>query len=411
MNAYSYHQAARALLASIALAIVALLTPQASMAISCSGNDLIDITMPSGARWEMCWELRNEEGVVLKEVAYETPTNIARTVLKEASLAGINVAYNDGTPPLRPLTDLAGGGGLGVNIDTLAASDCSGGTLHQSGGSDVLCVKVVPRNYTYKSYANVKQGHAIQIESRSTIGTASYIVRWRFFDDGTVHPQVGLAGELPIIGSNSSRGWDLDNTGRVGVAFNTTYFWRLDFDLDSNGSNEVVEEFEVTPSANRLTKSLSVSVMSTEDSRSTSADLKRSWRIRDEAGTNNADGRPISYHLEPLHIAHSYVGASGDTWAQDDIHITRYNACERLFFDNPTTGGCGSDITQFVNGESIVSQDLVIWYKLNYHHVPRSEDEPAVQIHWDSFYIVPRDWTATNPLVRLLLWPLFGGYS
>lgn len=373
-----------------------------SYAASCSGSALVDVSFPSGARWELCWELRNEEGIVLTEVGYETPTNIFRNVLKEAALAGVNVAFDDGSPSQRHVTDVANGGGLGANVQTLTALDCNSGTLHNSLGNNVLCVRVVPRNYTYKSYSNVKQGDALILESRAVIGASSYIVRWRLWDDGTIQPQVGMAGQIPVVGSDATYGWALDASNRIGVGFNTSYFWRLDFDLAADGSNEVIEQFEVTPSANRLTKSLSVSTINTEATRTLSPDVKRSWRIRDEAGVTNSDGRPISYHIEPLHAAHQYLGASTEAWAVGDIHFTRYNSCERFVVDNPTAGGCGADITQFVNGETMLSEDLVIWYKLNYHHLPRNEDEPAIQIHWDSFFILPRDWTATNPLAMNL---------
>lgn len=401
MNKLLLVKPTRRLLALFIAAACTLLAPNSVLAISCSGNQLVDVTLPTGARWEMCWAVRDKEGVVLSEVAYETPSGPLRNVLKEASLAGVNLAFDDGTQSERHVSDTANGGGLGLNIQALISSDCTNGTFRQHSGNNVLCVRSVPRNYAYKSYGNVKQGYALEVESRSTIGLSSYIIRWRFYDDGSIEPKIGLAGGLPLIGSDATRGWALDNNNRIGVAFNTSYFFRLDFDLAADGSNEIVEEFEVTPSANRLSKSLSVSALNTEASRSVSPDLKRSWRIRDNGASavNNADGRPISYHIEPLHTAHEYTGSSTESWAQSDIHFTRFDSCEQLIVDNPTTGGCGASITDFVNGQSIQDEDIVIWYKMNYHHVPRSEDEPAVQIHWDSFIIVPRDWTATNPLV------------
>ncbi|NNL56111.1 MAG: hypothetical protein HKO71_00030, partial [Pseudomonadales bacterium] len=275
------------------LACIALLQLGHARAASCSGEALVDVTLPSGAAWQLCWELRNEEGVVLKEVAYKTPQGTLRNVLKEASLAHINIAYDDGSPGQHLLTDHANGG-LGSNVHTLSALDCSAGNLHADAGSDVLCAKVVPRGYAIKSYGVVTQGHMLVLESRSSIGSHSFIVRWQFYDDGSIEPRVGRSGTLPIIGTDANYGWPLDDTNRIGVGFNTSYFWRLDFDLGADGSNESIEEFEVTPSADRLKKSLSVSTLATETSRSVSPDLKRSWRVREIAsGLSNSDGRPL----------------------------------------------------------------------------------------------------------------------
>ncbi|NND38400.1 MAG: hypothetical protein HKO60_04690 [Pseudomonadales bacterium] len=381
--------------------------PYRAVAASCSGEALVDVTLPGGARWELCWELRNEEGVVLQEVSYQAPGSPLRRVLKEAALAQINVAYDDGSTSKRQLTDPAAG--LGNNIHSLAGTDCPGGTLHQDNGSAVLCVRVAPRGYAYKSYVNVKQGNLLLLESRSTIGAHSYIVRWNLYDDGSIEPRVGMSGSLPIIGSNANHGWQLDQSNRIGVGFNTSYFFRLDFDLDATNNNESVEEFTVTPSTDRLEKSLSVTTLTTETARTVSPNLKRSWRVRDKTGgVTNSDGRSISYHLEPLHTAHRYIGSSSESWAQNDFWVSKYNSCERFVVDNPGTGGCASDINGFLNDENIDGADVVIWYKINYHHLPRSEDEPEVQLHWDGFFIVPRDWTASNPLVSLIIHPQAG---
>ncbi|MGB5326391.1 MAG: hypothetical protein WBN40_13345 [Pseudomonadales bacterium] len=370
---------------------------------SCSGDALIDVTLPGGAQWELCWELRAEEGIVLQEVSYKAPAHTLRSVLKEASLAQVNVAYDDGSPGKRLVTDTANGAGFGANIRTLLPSDCPGGNLRADNGNNVLCTRVVPRGYAFKSYSIVQQGNLLTLESRATIGPHSYIVRWNFYDDGTIEPRIGMSGDLPLIGSNANHGWLLDQSNRVGVGFNTSYFFRLDFDLASTGNNESVEEFTVTPSANRLEKSLSVAKITSESARVVSPDLKRSWRVRENSGgVTNSDGRPISYHLEPLHTAHRYTGTNLEAWAQNDFWVTRYNPCERFVVDNPTAGGCASDIDGFLNGENIDGADVVLWYKINYHHLPRSEDEPEIQMHWDGFFILPRDWTATNPLASLM---------
>ena len=67
---------------------------------------------------------------------------------------------------------------------------------------------------------------------------------------------------------------------------------------------------------------------------------------------------------------------------------------------NAPGGGCGAEITDFISGQPISPGDIVLWYRINYHHLPKSEDEPAVPIHWDGFTITPRDWTSVNPISR-----------
>jgi primary-amine oxidase len=388
----------------LAIAGLLLCVSAPAMSQSCPGNQLIDVTFSEGSRFDMCWELRDEEGIVLKKINFKPSSSGARrSVLYQLNLAEIYVAFDDGSPSAFNVTDLAAGGGLGVssNIHTLTAADCPSGVLMSTSGNAVLCRQVVPRGYAYKSYAAVKQGEALVVHFRTTVGFNTYIVRWRFFDDGTIEPSVGLSGEVPALTNLDKYGWALDSSGRIGVGFNTSYYWRIDFDIGSVSSDDVVEQIEILPSANRTKKTISMTTLSSESSRSINEDVKRSWRVRD-GSIKNSDGHYISYHLDALHTAHRFEGTVDTPWAEHDFHVTRYKSCERFIQSNPTTGGCGSDISDFVNGQSISPADIVLWYRLNYHHLPRSEDEPSLPAHWDGFTIVPRDWTSTNPISKVL---------
>ena len=59
--------------------------------------------------------------------------------------------------------------------------------------------------------------------------------------------------------------------------------------------------------------------------------------------------------------------------------------------------GCGDELGDFVDGESLVGgADVVIWYEMTFHHIPRDEDEPHMFSHWSGFELVPRDWTSQS---------------
>jgi len=125
--------------------------------------------------------------------------------------------------------------------------------------------------------------------------------------------------------------------------------------------------------------------------------LKRSWRILDTQLTN-ADGRAISYHLEPLHTAHRNRSRGGVL--ATDVQFTRFQSCERFSTGN-SAPDCGNGVDQYVDGESTNGADVVMWYSLSYHHLPRMQDASGVGVRWNGFVVVPRDWSATNPLVAV----------
>ena len=85
------HQVVRAASAHAFALIISVvwfsLSVSGAHAASCTGEALVNVTLPSGAQWELCWELRDEEGVVIKEAAYKTPQGSFRNVLKRGVLS------------------------------------------------------------------------------------------------------------------------------------------------------------------------------------------------------------------------------------------------------------------------------------------------------------------------------------
>lgn len=60
------------------VAILGLLSPFSAAqartgSFSCPGGQTIQSTLSSGASWSMCWEARDQEGVVLSDIRYQAP--------------------------------------------------------------------------------------------------------------------------------------------------------------------------------------------------------------------------------------------------------------------------------------------------------------------------------------------------
>ena len=181
-----------------------------------------------------------------------------------------------------------------------------------------------------------------------------------------------------------------------GLAILPTIGWRLDFDLGDNGANDYVDEFNVNPINSNRQLVTSATQLDIETGRATDPDRKRSWRVRDGALTN-ADGHAISYHLEPKQVGYRYVGPESEPWSQHDLYATVFHACERLAVANPIGPTCGGDVAAFADGESLAGADVVLWYRLTTHRLPRAEDTPLLDVQWHGYQLWPRDWTAQNP--------------
>jgi hypothetical protein len=206
---------------------------------------------------------------------------------------------------------------------------------------------------------------------------------------------MGAAGKLQRYGTNTLYGWRTSPT-RVPISHIHNYYYRLDFDIDGL-ANDLVEEIEFNPASANRQRTISVAPLTVEAARPHLPERMRSWRVRDKV-TTNTEGHAISYHLEAMSSGHDYIGPDFEPFTHNDLYVTVARPCERFTSHNPTAGGCGENVTQFVNGENTDGKDVVVWYGVTFHHLPRDEDETHMDAHWDGFTVVPRDWTASNPL-------------
>jgi hypothetical protein len=359
---------------------------------NCSSAYRIDETLPTGARWEMCWEHRALEGIVLYDITFTPPGGPRRLVLAQAHVAQIHVPYDDNGARFHDVTDYGLGGDF---ILDLSPTECPGGALLRYSGKDVLCKQVQQRGYAQKYYSRNLQGYELNLFSVSVSGDYNYIPQWTFYDDGTIAPSMGAAGQLQRYGSDPQYGWRTASN-RIPISHIHNYYYRLDFDIDGL-ANDLVEEIEFLPADSNRRRVISVTPLTTESGRGHLPERMRSWRIRDTVN-KNSEGHPISYHLEAMRSGHDFIGPSFEPFTFNDLYVTVARTCEQYISHNPTTGGCGENVTQFVNGENTNGADVVVWYGVTFHHLPRDEDEGYMDAHWDGFTLIPRDWTAENPL-------------
>ncbi len=361
---------------------------------SCPSGQVINNTFSSGAGWDICWEAESKQGIIFSNIYYNTPAGISRRVLGEASVSQIVTEFDDGSTSQFTVTQNGLGGD---NLVNLTSTDCPNGQRLQLNGKNVLCQSTKARGYIHKDDVRQRQGELLDLFSISKIGGKTYIVRWKFYDSGIIEPMIGLSGKLEKFGSNVNYGWTVGQNNQIAIGFTNHYFWRLDFDLGETPDDDVAEEIISVPSSDRLKKTIQIQSMASEAGRSLDYETKRFWRIRDAAIQNSNVGF-ISYELVLLNYAHQGQGNSNVSWLGNDFFVTKYNSCERFAVDNPSQNGCGTNITQFVNGENVNEKDLVTWYRASYHHLPRDEDLNSVPVRWTGFQLLPRDWVSENPL-------------
>ncbi|WP_217426514.1 putative Ig domain-containing protein [Candidatus Methylobacter favarea] len=343
-------------------------------ALSCTPEYQIVQTFSNQAKWEMCWEPRAGYGYRLNQVIFTPPNGIRRKILHSLHVAQLFVPYDDNGARYHDIS-------YGTNLAVLSAAECPAGSLLTNS---TLCLVHRPAGYLFKNVsAGVSaQGDSFAVFGYYGVGQYYYVFQYTFFDDGSIEPGVIASGALQRYNANStSTTWPV--AGQRAVNHNHNVIWRMDFDLNGSANNSVERINFADPSlpASSDQRNMTIIPLTTETKETNNLTNATFWRVRNTV-ENNADGRSISYEIEPN--VTDQLRAPED-FTQYDFYLTQYRSTEELV-DNGLVG--------YVNGEAVT--DVVLWYQVNFHHVPRGEDDVRMPAHKQGFRIRPRDVTITS---------------
>ncbi len=385
------------------LLATALLTPvlftsvaEVEAAENCSDEFYIDQTLPNGARWDMCWEHRQREGITLSAVYFTPKDGTRRMVLNHAAVAQIHVPYDDNGTRFHDVSDYGIGG---QSLLDLNGDECPSGTIYpitytfesQSFTKNGLCKQTLKNDIGFKSGQSTAQEYYLSLFSVSPVGAYYYIPTWRFMDDGAIEPWMGATGALQRFGTDESRGWKMGDD-RIGIAHLHNFYWKLDFDLNQTHLDDVVEEVNFSLiNGKRVRQS---TVFNSEAARQVNPSTMRHWRVSDK-NTSNTNSHNISYDILLNETGHQDIGPASEPFTVNDFYVTKQNNQEK-FASHNTSGA--KNLAEFANGETIADNDIVVWAGITFYHMPRAEDAPHMDAHWSHLKIIPRDLSANNTL-------------
>ena len=130
----------------------------------CADQYYVNTILPNQSRWDMCWEHRAREGVVLHHIHYTPKNGTRRMVLYQAAMAQIHVPYDDNGARYHDISDY----GLGNNyLLNLSAQECPGGQLLSYSGKNIICKQVSARDDAHSVDNDRLQGDALSLFSVS----------------------------------------------------------------------------------------------------------------------------------------------------------------------------------------------------------------------------------------------------
>ncbi len=343
-----------------ALAILAL-APLAEATPVCTGSARLMQWPTVNPVWEFCFLTPvqstgvNGSGIELIDVTYK-----GHLVLKRAHAPILNVLYEsgcgcyrdwqdqevkfrvrdqDGNPiGLTPSTGQGPGAYYETNFppETVCDTGGSGGDVPPGSSSSVP---------GFRGVAAEKLSDELILTSQFEAGWYRYLMKWHLFLDGRIRPEFGFGAIQAQC-----------------IAYNHTHhvYWRLDFDIDGAGNDHFGQEL---PAGRFGGRALQMTL-----------EVEKMAKLTDP---RPLDGVPLvvqdavtgrGYRIVAEKAAFSQ---RADSFAVGDVWVTKYNASQI----SDTGGTCATTLNNYVNGESVYNQDLVVWVRGGAFHAGSDLDD------------------------------------
>jgi hypothetical protein len=208
-------------------------------------------------------------------------------------------------------------------------------------------------------------GDEVVLVSEMEAGWYRYVSEWRLRADGVIRPRFGFAATQSSCVCN--------------VHHHHAY-WRFDFDVATAGGNRILEYNDPPIVAGRNWHEKHFEIARPRD-----PGRHRKWRVE-----HIASG--AAYDIVPR--AQDGVASQQPDWpyGRGDVWLLRYRGAEIDDGVNNTSGSnTEARIGQWVNGEAILGQDVVVWYGAHFTH-DVSHADPAQHGHVVGPDLIPVKW-------------------
>ncbi|QSJ21077.1 primary-amine oxidase [Nostoc sp. UHCC 0702] len=387
--------------------------------------------------WKFRYLMHPRSGLVLYQVTYKDGDNI-RPVLYRASLSEMVVPYGDPDPTwsFRNAFDVGE-----YNFGLLANTMELGKEIPENGllldavfaneqGEPYVMPGVIGiyekdngilwKHYEYNTQKNhVRRSRELVMTINAAIDNYDYSINWIFHQDGTLEVQNELTGIVLAQGTAAEKQCDNHSYGRLiaknilGVNHQHFFNYRLDMDVDSQ-ANSVMEMNvkglpidDQNPLGNAIAQEETVLTKETTAVRDIDMKHSRQWMIVNAENKNTLGAAPgymlmpgsnsIFFPVEGAKIRQKAEFATHHVW------VTKYKPSELYAGgDYPNQTQPGQGLPKYIlDDESLINQDIVLWYTMGVTHVPRPEDWPVMPVHRVGFKLMPRGFFSRNPAINL----------
>lgn len=414
--------AAAAVAVAAGLAVIPVTSATAAApVVNCSGDALIEKSFDNGTDWQMCWRIDSKHGLVLEQVAVKAPGEDSfRRVLDSVSLGQLNVPYDTGKNVWNDITSYGFGNQY---LQKLSAAECSTGTLRDYGQAwsvtrrgvttnylrtiPSLCITDTTRDMSYRSHEQswgsiedkplfTATGQAFNLTIVSKVDWYEYATKVEFTDEGAISFNLGATGDISYedFDADATTGWPVGtDAANYAASHWHNAFWRLDFGLDGQSLQQVEQYDSTLGEPGEMAPLMHTTGATIEHPANLVPAADTTWWRVVAPESRNTDNHARSYEFV-------FPGSQlyqGNPITQPLISVTNYADCEQFASNNLNPACPNLSVLDYVaNSADAALTDPVAWVNSGFHHVVRDEDQSPMQTHWQSFSIMPRDWTAQS---------------
>jgi primary-amine oxidase len=413
----------------------------------------------SWQNWHFRFRLDPRVGTVLNLVSLEDQGR-RRSVMYEGSLSELYVPYQDPEETWNSHVFIDAGeyfmyDGVGTIKPLQAGIDCPAyatffsTTFYDASGKPIVRPQMAclfertAGDPAWRHHDDTgvfgRPSRELVLRTVATVGNYDYILDWRFEQDGSIKVAVGATGILEVkpvkdqsaegplsdgIAAKDEQGKEVEfgqlvAPGVDGVDHDHFFSYRLDLDVDGTENSFMADRLVPyplpanNPSPRRVIWAMQPTMVRTEGEAMMDVDLKHPamWRFVNHH-VHDPYGYPTGFEIMAGETAASLLP---DTeWPQKragfsshQLWVTPYDRNEFYAGGTYVVNSKGSDGLQawVKKNRSIEDRDIVAWYTVGFHHVPRPEDWPQMPVMWHDFILRPFHFFPKNPGMDLPMTP------
>lgn len=398
----------------------------------------------SWQNWHFRVRLDPRVGPVINLARFDDGANL-RSVLYEGSLSELFVPYMDPADgwATRIFSDAGEFFNGGILKKLREGTDCPSNAAYLDGlvpnaqGTPMLrphlaCLYEVAGGgpaWRHSEGGEVwgRPSRTLVLRSAAVLGNYDYLLDWRFEQDGSIRVAVGATGIIETkgvaakkiaAGGHAAHAAEDEYGHLVGenlVGVNHDHFFSFRLDLDVDGKNNTFVAHRLTqkqlPAATHRKSIWVAEPFTARTERDAMMDIhldRPSMWIFENSNVSGPLGHPTGYEIMAGQTAASLLDPEDGAqrvgaFSAHQLWVTPYRGDELYASGVYPTAGKGNDgLAAWTQANRpIENTDIVAWYTVGFHHMPRTEDWPVMPVMWHDFVIRPYDFFPQNPVLTL----------